>query len=83
MRSIFKFFGNTTLLNYLSVGKEFRQWCTDQQDYKDLAFRGCGRCDLGNCQDGIAEHCFNMELRVEAILAFITEFHWDDKDCNY
>ena len=77
LRSVFKFFGNTTLMNFLSVGKEFRKWVADHPDYKDDHFQDCGRCDLGNRQDGISEHCFKMQTRSKKMLEFISEFHWD------
>jgi hypothetical protein len=83
LRSIFKFFGNTTLLNYLSVGKEFRKWTAENCDYKDDEFQDCGRCDLGNRQDGISEHCFKMQTRTKKMLDFITEFHWSKTDNMY
>jgi hypothetical protein len=83
LRSIFKFFGNTTVLNYLSVGKEFRKWISEHTDYKDDTFLDCGRCDLGNRQDGISEHCFMMQTRVKKMLEFITEFHWSPSDNSY
>jgi hypothetical protein len=83
LRSIFKFFGSTTLMNYLSVGKEFREWVADHPDHSEDAFLSCGRCDLGNRQDGISEHCFKMTTRTDMMQEFIGDFHWDSTDCNY
>ena len=83
IRSVFKFFGNTTLLNFLSVGKEFRQWVSTHEEFKDELFQDCGRCDLGNRQDGISEHCFKLVTKVEMMLAFISDFHWSKTDCSY
>ena len=77
LRSVFNFFGNTTLMHFLSVGKEFRKWVAKHPDYKDDQFQDCGRCDLGNRQDGISEHCFKMQTRSKKMLEFISEFHWD------
>ena len=36
LRSVFNVFGNTTLMNFLSVGKEFRKWVAKHPDYKDV-----------------------------------------------
>lgn len=63
IRSILKFFGNTTQVHFLSVGSEFRQWCSEHDVWGKIEWLCSGRCDLGSRQDGAAEHSWMIQMR--------------------
>ena len=83
LRSVLKFFGNTTKADFRSVGSEFKRWCTKHLEYSSMSFLNTGRCDLGQRQDGAAEQSWMLELRRSAMLAFILDYNWTQTDINF
>ena len=83
MRSILKFFGNTTLVDFRSVGGEFQRWCSTHPTFSKQAFLRTGRCDLGQRQDGAAEQSWKLDLLRSAMLEFILCYNWSESDINY
>ena len=76
LRAIFKFFGFTHGVNYLSVGDLLRRFVGELDKYKDTPYQDVGRFELGQRQDGLFEHAWKFQTRRRMMLEFIIEYNW-------
>jgi hypothetical protein len=85
------FFGNTTGKKHLSVGADLRDFAAqtdpkeleDRDDFSKQNFVDQGRVKTSDRQDGIGQKCWNLELLLPVMGAFITRYYEREQENNY